>query len=73
VSVRIGRIMAEDWSDPLTAPAVEAAKSRWPEPERVVPLVALQNEGAIWRGKVVDSGGSVNAVVYDSGHGLRFD
>jgi CRISPR-associated endonuclease/helicase Cas3 len=47
VSVRVGRIASEDGSEPLIAAAVEAAKARWPEAERVVPLIAAGKDWCV--------------------------
>jgi CRISPR-associated endonuclease/helicase Cas3 len=71
VSVRVGRISGED-SDSAIAGAVAAAKARWPEPEREVPLIALQEEGSAWCGKGCDPRGEAVQIRYDSNIGLSF-
>jgi CRISPR-associated endonuclease/helicase Cas3 len=71
VPVRVGRIAGEDESDSALARAVAIAKLRWPEIERAVPLVALRNDGEVWRGRALDSRASV-PLIYDAGQGLRF-
>jgi CRISPR-associated endonuclease/helicase Cas3 len=72
VSVRVGRIAGEDASDPLTCPAVEAIKASWPEAERVVPLVALRQEGAAWRGTARNAAQARVEVAYSTKTGLSF-
>ena len=71
VSVRVGRISDED-GDPVIASAVAAAKARWPEWERAVPLIALQKEGSVWRGKGRNPSGQAVQVRYNSNLGLSF-
>jgi CRISPR-associated endonuclease/helicase Cas3 len=71
VSVRVGRISGED-SDAPIATVVAAAKARWPEPERIVPLIALQKEGSAWRGLGRNSSGQAVQVEYSSNIGLSF-
>jgi CRISPR-associated endonuclease/helicase Cas3 len=71
VSVRVGRISGED-SDSAIASAVAAAKARWPEPERAVPLIALQKEGSSWRGQGRNPSGHAVQVKYNSNVGLSF-
>ena len=70
VSVRVGRISSEDKRDPLIAAAVEAAKALWPEAERVVPLIALQENGGAWRGRAQNSKQSSVEVAYSTKTGL---
>jgi CRISPR-associated endonuclease/helicase Cas3 len=70
VSVRVGRIASEDESAPLIAAAVEAAKARWPEAERVVPLIALQKGSDSWRGTARNSKRSGVEVTYSTKTGL---
>jgi hypothetical protein len=72
VPVRVGRIAGEDTSDPLIGPAVEAIKASWPEAERVVPLVALQQEGAVWRGTARNAAQTRVEVAYSTKTGLSF-
>ena len=71
VSVRVGRISGED-SDPAIASAVASAKARWPEAEREVPLIALQQEGSTWRGQGRNPRGQAVQVRYDRDIGLSF-
>jgi len=73
VSVRVGRIASEDGSDPLVAAAVEAAKARWPEAERVVPLIALQERTGVWSALGRNPSGKIVRVQYSSDRGLMFD
>jgi CRISPR-associated endonuclease/helicase Cas3 len=70
VSVRVGRIASEDGSDTLSAAAVETAKGRWPEAERVVPLIALQKGTDAWHGTVRNSKQRVVEVIYSMRTGL---
>ena len=70
VSVRVGRIAGEDASDRLIVGAVEAAKARWPEAERVVPLIALQEVGATWRANARNAAQAEVDVVYSTKMGL---
>ena len=72
VSVRVGRISGEDDSDSMIASAVAAAKARWPEAERAVPLIALQEEGRTWRGRGCNSSGQTVQIRYSSNKGLSF-
>jgi CRISPR-associated endonuclease/helicase Cas3 len=69
VSVRVGRISGEG-SNPMIASAVAAAKARWPEPEREVPLIALQEEGSTWCGQGRNPRGQTVQVQYNSNIGL---
>jgi len=73
VSVRVGRIVGEDASDRLIAAAVEATKGRWPEAERVVPLIALQEEHDAWQGRARNSSGKTTRIRYSINKGLSFD
>jgi len=70
VSVRVGRIADDDASDPLIVGAVEAAKARWPQAERVVPLIALQEAGATWRANARNAAQAEVDVVYSTKMGL---
>ena len=72
VSVRIGRIDGEDASDSMLAAAVEAAKARWPEAERTVPLITLQPFGNAWTASALNSAGRRIELKYDTGQGLVF-
>jgi CRISPR-associated endonuclease/helicase Cas3 len=71
VSVRVGRISGKD-SDSTVASAVAAAKARWPEPEREVPLIALQEDCMTWRGQARNPRGQAVQVRYNSDIGLSF-
>lgn len=73
VALRVGRIAAEDVSDPLIAAAVEAAKARWPVAERTVPLIALREENGSWRALCRNSSGEAVDVRYSPIIGLFFD
>jgi hypothetical protein len=73
VALRVGRIAAEDVSDPLIAAAVEAAKARWPVPERDVPLIALHAETSAWTALARNSDGKTVRVRYSRTTGLVFD
>ncbi len=73
VSVRRGRIEAEDDSDPQLAAAVAAIKTQWPEAERTVPLIPLQEDGVSWWGKVRNSSGRTVRVRYSVVTGLSFE
>jgi hypothetical protein len=55
VSVRRGRIEKEDESDPVLAAAVATTKAQWSEAERMVPLIALRQDGDGWRGQAWNS------------------
>jgi hypothetical protein len=35
----------------LIVAAVAAAKARWPEAERAIPLIVMQQEGGVWQGR----------------------
>ncbi len=70
VSVRVGRIAGEGGSAPLIAAAIEVAKARWPEAERVVPLIALQKRSDSWRGTARNSKQSGVEVTYSTNTGL---
>lgn len=72
VSVRVGRIDGEDGSNAVVAAAVEAAKARWPEVEREVPLIALQASGSWWAGSALNSAGRPIELGYETGQGLTF-
>ena len=72
VSVRIGRIGGEGETDASIISAVEAAKARWPEAERGVPLIALQDGGGIWRGKARNSAEAGVDIAYSTKIGLMF-
>ena len=71
VPVRVGRIAREDESDPSTAGAVKAAKSRWPVAERIVPLIALRQKKDCWLGRACNPGGQTVQVGYSLDRGFR--
>ena len=73
VFVRVGRIAGEDASDLLIAAAVEATKGRWPEAERVIPLIALQEEHDAWQGRGRNSTGKTAQIRYSFNKGLSFE
>ncbi len=73
VNVRVGRIAAQDDSDPDLAAAVARAKQAWPEFEREVPLLGLRGEGAFWSGAAVNSAGNAVPIGYTQFSGLAFD
>jgi hypothetical protein len=73
VSVRVGRITGEDASDLSIAAAVEATKGRWPEAERFVPLIALQEEHGAWQGRGRNSTGKTAQIRYSFNKGLSFE
>jgi CRISPR-associated endonuclease/helicase Cas3 len=73
VSVRVGRITGEDASDLLIAATVEATKGRWPEAERFVPLIALQEEHGAWQGRGRNSTGKTAQIRYSFNKGLSFE
>ena len=70
VSVRVGRISGEDDSDSMIASAVAAVKTRWPEAEREVPLIALQEEGTAWRGRARNARQARIDIAYSTVTGL---
>jgi CRISPR-associated endonuclease/helicase Cas3 len=73
VALRVGRIAAEDVSDPLIAAAIEGAKLRWPVAERAVPLIALREENGLWTAWCRNSSGEAVHVRYSPTIGLFFD
>jgi CRISPR-associated endonuclease/helicase Cas3 len=73
VAVRVGRIKREDASDPLTAAPMAAAKARWPEAERDVPLISLRKENDAWQGWGCNPSGKTVQVRYSFDKGLSFD
>ena len=73
VPIRVGRISREDESDTAIAGAVEAAKLRWPMPERAVPLVVLRPAGDAWLGQACNPSGQAVKVRYSFDRGLSFE
>jgi hypothetical protein len=73
VMVRVGRVTGEDTSDPLVAAAIEATKSCWPSAERVVPLIALQEQRGIWMGAGRNPSGHSVRLRYTPVVGLSFE
>jgi CRISPR-associated endonuclease/helicase Cas3 len=73
VALRVGRIVAEEVSDPSIAVAVETAKARWPVAERGIPLIALQEENGAWAALGRNSSSQVVHVRYSRAIGLSFD
>jgi CRISPR-associated endonuclease/helicase Cas3 len=72
VAIRVGRISAEDVSDPLIAATTDAAKTAWPMAERVVPLIALHEENGAWTALALNSDGQAVRVRYSRTTGLFF-
>jgi CRISPR-associated endonuclease/helicase Cas3 len=72
VAVRVGRITAEDVSEPSIAAAIETAKAGWPEAERTLPLIALRDENGAWAASAWNSQGERVNVRYDCATGLSF-
>lgn len=73
VSIRKGRIAAEDATDPAIATAVAATKANWPEYEQNVPLIVLRPEGENeWSGSAFDAGGVIVHIGYSNKRGLCF-
>jgi CRISPR-associated endonuclease/helicase Cas3 len=73
VAIRVGRIAAEDVSDPLIAAAIEAAKAGWPMAERAVPLIALHEENGAWAALARNPEGQAVRVWYSRTTGLFFN
>jgi CRISPR-associated endonuclease/helicase Cas3 len=73
VPVRVGRIAREGETDASITGAVEAAKSRWPEAERTVPLIALRQEQDSWSGRACNPSGQAVQVRYSMQKGLSFE
>jgi CRISPR-associated endonuclease/helicase Cas3 len=73
VPIRVGRIVGEDQSNAAIAGPVQAAKSRWPEAERNVPLIALREEDDSWWGRAYNPSGQALQVRYSSMKGLWFE
>jgi CRISPR-associated endonuclease/helicase Cas3 len=73
VSIRKGRIAGEDESKSLAADAIAAAKTTWPEGERVIPLIALRENAGTWRGLACNSKQALVGVVYSPIVGLSFE
>jgi CRISPR-associated endonuclease/helicase Cas3 len=73
VPIRVGRISREDESDVSIANAVNDAKSRWPESERSVPLIALRQGQDSWWGQACNPSGQSVQVRYSLQRGLSFE
>lgn len=58
--------------DQSLAAKIDEAKQAWPKWEQDMPLLLLERDGGIWRGKVALAD-SVVPVLYDKDFGLRFE